>query len=170
MLHAGALVNSISVTHLWQRIFVLGWCFGILHPKSLPLSFENKLMYFASPAISRSMSSFVDKTMEGILFHIFYLFFHDAFGWWNYENNNIRTICISFGVVQSWCIRVSSKVVGKIDTMCFGQRLLFIFEQTNVAISFNRILFSEIQPLCLAHVSDDNCCKPQNAPLEMQLG
>ena len=39
-------------------------CFGILHPKSPPLSSEN-ILYFAL-SISRSTFFFVDKTMEGI--------------------------------------------------------------------------------------------------------
>ena len=45
--------------------------------------------------ISKSTSSFVDKTIEGIAFHLFYVFFHDAFGR-RYNENDIRTICNSF--------------------------------------------------------------------------
>ena len=40
-------------------------CYGILRPKSPPLSSENLSLYFAS-IINRSTSSFVDTTMEGI--------------------------------------------------------------------------------------------------------
>ena len=40
-------------------------CYGNLRPKSPPLTSENLSLYFAS-LINRSMSSFVDTTMEGI--------------------------------------------------------------------------------------------------------
>lgn len=69
--------------------------------------------------ISKSTSSFVDKTIEGIAFHLLYVFFHDAFGR-RYNENDIRTICNSF-VALSWYIRLSSKPVIKIAAS-FGRK------------------------------------------------
>ena len=65
-------------------------------------------------------------------------------------NANFHTICISFAVMQSWYIWLSSEPVGKIAT-CFGRRI----------ITLNRIT----APLRSAtRVSDDNCRKPQKTP------
>ena len=55
-------------------------------------------------AMSRCISSFVDKTMEVILFHLIYLFFRDTLVWRSNENNNIRHICIFF----CYCVELLS--------------------------------------------------------------
>ena len=109
---------------------------GLEFKKSLPLS------YFASPAISRCPLSVVDKTMEGILFHLFSLFFQDVFGRRNNENNNIHPVRFIFWLCAELSIRLSSKPVAKTCKNVFRPKkmnsslFLFIFERRNVAFHF----------------------------------
>ena len=76
VLHCVALVNHNKCdTIVWRRVFILQHEFYIqeVFRSGLPKT----SLYFAT-TISCSTSSFVDKTMEGILFCPSYLLSHDA--------------------------------------------------------------------------------------------
>ena len=74
-------------------------------------------LYFSSPAIRRWMLSFVNKTVEGIHFHLFYFFFHVK-QWEHQHLHQLHYFCHCTALY----ITLSSKPAGKIATMCFDWR------------------------------------------------
>ena len=65
MLHGVALINYNEHDNCLAKNLHSMTCYGILHPKSPPLSSENLSLCFASP-INRSTPSFLDTAKERV--------------------------------------------------------------------------------------------------------
>ena len=82
---------------------------------------NNKLVFHFSNQQSHVVLCWQNDRRNPKLFHFFYLGFHDALEWWNKENNNICTTCISFAhcveliiisdCPQSWSAKLQQRVL-----------------------------------------------------------
>ena len=111
-------------------------CYEILRPKSPPLSSENLSLYFASPT-SRSTSSFVDTTMEGI---------PRSFNFYLFQNSRVSFahlyfFCRCLELINQTFLKSSRPNCNNVfrpKKMNSGL-YLFIFERIKAEISLNRI-------------------------------
>ena len=136
---------------------------GNLLPKSLPLSSKNKLVFNFS---GNQQIHFVDKTMEGILFS---LFFQDTFGR-RLRATKFATFAFLLplhrvdvsDVAQSWSAKLQQRVSAEEDEQ---QPLsVHLWAKKRCTLSNSIVVLKTTTPLGItACVSDDNCCKLQNA-------
>ena len=136
---------------------------GNLLPKSLPLSSKNKLVFNFS---GNQQIHFVDKTMEGILFS---LFFQDTFGR-RLRTTKFATFAFLLplhrvdvsDVAQSWSAKLQQRVSAEEDEQ---QPLsVHLWAKKRCTLSNSIVVLKTTTPLGItACVSDDNCCKLQNA-------
>ena len=96
-------------------MFVLGWSFGILSPKSLPLSSENKLVSHLWQS-AEPLRPFLTKWWKESSSICSICSLRMLLGGKTTRTTRyICTICISFAIAQSWCIRLCSKLSAKLQ-------------------------------------------------------
>ena len=146
---------------LLRRLFVLGLeiCFQKVF-RCLP---KNKLVFNFS---GNQQIHFVDKTMEGILFS---LFFQDTFGR-RLRTTKFATFAFLLplhrvdvsDVAQSWSAKLQQRVSAEEDEQ---QPLsVHLWAKKRCTLSNSIVVLKTTTPLGItACVSDDNCCKLQNA-------
>ena len=129
--------HSLTTT-TWQNVLLENHhsitCFGILHPKSLLLSSENKLVFHFANQQKHVVLCWQNYGRNLKLFHLLlgYLFQH-------------LHICISFAVCVEYTqtyLKARWQNCNVFRTMKMNSSLfLFVFEQRNIEIPLNRILF-----------------------------
>ena len=143
-------------------MFVLGWSFGILSPKSLPLSSENKLVSHLWQS-AEPLRPFLTKWWKESSSICSICSLRMLLGGKTTRTTRyICTICISFAIAQSWCIRLCSKLSAKLQHVSARdeQQLLSVhLWAKKLTISFNRILFLKDKRSQFGFITNHGTCQ-----------